>query len=154
MSVLQETKIEPLRKQLKVGLSQEQAFRLFAEGMHKWWPLPKHSVGGEQAESCYFEGWVGGRIMEVLKDGSESEWGKVLTWDPYQLVKFSWYPGQTADTAQEVSVSFSEIDGGTLVDLVHVGWETLGARAQATRAAYDDGWDLVLAKYVVYAAEG
>lgn len=154
MSVLQTTKVEPLRKQLKVGLSVELSFRLFTEGMHKWWPLPTHSVGQEQAESCYFEGWVGGRIMEVLKDGSQSEWGKVLVWQPYELVKFSWYPGQTADTAQEVTVSFREIEGDTLVELVHVGWETLGERAQATRSRYDTGWDFVLAKYVVCAMEG
>ena len=154
MSVLQETKIEPLRKQLKVGLSQEQAFRLFTEGIHKWWPLLTHSVGEEQADSCYFEGWVGGRVMEVLKDGSESEWAKVLQWKPFESFKLHWYPGREPDTAQEVTVTFREMEGGTLVELVHVGWETLGDRAQATRAGYDSGWDFVLAKYVVYATEG
>ena len=155
MSVLQTTKVEPLHKQLKVGLSAEQSFRLFTEGINKWWPLPTHSVGEEQAESCYFEGWVGGRIMEVLKDGSESEWGKVSVWKPYQLVKFHWYPGRTADTAQEVTVSFNELEGGgTLVELVHIGWETLGERAQATRTGYDTGWDFVLAKYIVCATQG
>jgi uncharacterized protein YndB with AHSA1/START domain len=154
MSILQTTRIEPVHKQLKVELSTEQSFRLFTEGINKWWPLPTHSVGEDQADSCYFEGWVGGRIMEVLKDGSESEWGRVLVWQPYELVKLQWYPGRTADTAQEVTVSFSEIEGGTLVDLVHVGWETLGARAQATRTGYDTGWDFVLAKYVVCATEG
>ena len=93
--------------------------------------------------------------MEVLKDGSQSEWGKVLVWQPYDLVKFNWYPGRTPDTAQEVTVSFREIEsGGTLVELIHVGWETLGERAQAARAGYDSGWDFVLAKYVVCATEG
>lgn len=154
MSLLQTTKLEPVHKQLKVGLSAEQSFRLFTEGIHKWWPLPTHSVGEQQAESCYFEGWVGGRIMEVLKDGSESEWGKVLVWNPYESVKFHWYPGRTPDTAQEVTVTFRAIEGGTLVDLLHEGWETLGERAQATRAGYDSGWDFVLAKYVVCATEG
>lgn len=154
MSVLQETRIEPLRKELKVGLSQEQSFRLFTEGIHKWWPLPTHSVGEEQAQSCYFEGWVGGRIMEVLKDGSEAEWGKVLVWQPYELVRFHWYPGRTPDTAQQVTVKFSPLkDGGTRVELIHVGWETLGVRAREARAGYDTGWDFVLAKYVVCATE-
>lgn len=154
MSILQTTRIEPVHKQLKVELSTEQSFRLFTEGINKWWPLLTHSVGEDQADACYFEGWVGGRIMEVLKDGSESEWGKVLVWNPYELVRFHWYPGRTPNTAQEVTVSFSEIEGGTLVDLVHVGWETLGERAQATRAGYDSGWDFVLAKYIVCAVEG
>ena len=155
MSVLQETTIEPLRKQLKVGLSQEQAFRLFTEGINKWWPLANHSVGEDQAESCYFEGRVGGRIMEVLKDGSQAEWGKVLIWRPYELVMFHWYPGRTADTAQEVTVKFSKLKGGgSLVELIHTGWETLGDAAHSTRSGYDTGWDFVLAKYVIRATEG
>jgi uncharacterized protein YndB with AHSA1/START domain len=155
MNIAQSVKIEPLRKQLKVGLSPEDAFRLFTEGIDKWWPLRTHSVGEEQAESCYFEGWVGGRIMEVLKDGSQSEWGKVLVWEPYERVSFSWYPGRAPETAQEVTVKFSEIEGGgTLVELVHTGWETLGERAQSGRAGYDTGWDFVLAKYIIRATEG
>jgi hypothetical protein len=155
MNVLQSVKIEPLRKQIKVGLSPEGAFRLFTEGIDKWWPLATHSVGEDQAQSCFFEGWVDGRIMEVLKDGSQSEWGKVLVWKPFELVSFSWYPGRTPETAQEVTVKFSETeDGGTLVELVHTGWEKLGDRAGSGRAGYDVGWDFVLAKYIICAQDG
>jgi uncharacterized protein YndB with AHSA1/START domain len=155
MSILQGVKIEPVRKQIKVGLSPEGAFRLFTEGINQWWPLPTHSVGEDQADSCYFEGWVGGRIMEVLKDGSQSEWGKVLVWKPFELVSFQWYPGRTPETAQEVTVTFTESqEGGTLVELVHTGWENLGDRAGSGRAGYDVGWDFVLANYVIRATEG
>lgn len=155
MSILQTTKIEPVRKQLKVRLSAEKAFRLFTEGINSWWPLPTHSVGEAQAKSCYFEGWVGGRIMEVLTDSRESEWGKVLAWEPYHRVVFHWYPGRTPDTSQEVTVTFKEMEGGgTLVELIHTGWETLGDQAQSVRAGYETGWDFVLAKYIVQATEG
>ena len=148
----QTVKIEPVRKQLKVRLSVEQAFELFTAGIGKWWPLVTHSVGEEQAETCFFEGWIGGRIVEVLRDGSQAEWGRVLVWEPFHKVSFHWYPGRAPDTAQEVSVSFSEISGGTLVELVHVGWETLGADAQDRRDGYETGWDFVLAKYIVETA--
>ncbi|HSL42060.1 MAG TPA: SRPBCC family protein [Anaerolineales bacterium] len=151
---LQAVKIEPLRKQLKVRLPAEQAFQLFTEGIGKWWPMATHSVGEEQAETCFFEGWVGGRIVEVLKDGSQSEWGRVLVWEPYQKVSFHWYPGRAPDTAQEVTVTFSAIPGGTLVELVHTGWETLGEVALSRRDGYDAGWDYVLAKYIIQAANG
>ena len=153
-SFAQTVKIEPLRKQLKVQLATQQAFELFTAGIGKWWPLPTHSVGEEQADTCFFEGWVGGRIVEVLKDGSESEWGRVLLWEPFHKVSFYWYPGRTPDTAQEVTVTFSEIPAGTLVELVHTGWETLGTAAQERRDGYDTGWDYVLAKYVIEAANG
>lgn len=142
-----EVKIEPLRKQLKVSLPVEAAFRLFTEGMGRWWPLASHSVGKEQAGTCFIEGWAGGRIVEVLKDGSQSEWGRILVWEPYHKVKFQWYPGRAPETGQEVTVTFSEYSGGTLVELVHKGWETLGDLAQVTRDGYDTGWDEVLAQY-------
>lgn len=150
----QSVRIEPLRKQLKVRLPVEAAFRLFTEGIGKWWPLATHSVGENQAETCFFEGWEGGRIVEVLKDGSQSEWGKVVAWEPYHKVVFHWYPGREPDTAQEVTVTFHEISNGTEVELVHSGWESLGDSAQTGRAGYDSGWDYVLAKYIVEAAEG
>lgn len=150
----QSVRIEPVRKQLKVNLPVEAAFRLFTEGIGRWWPIGTHSVGEDQAEACFMEGWEGGRIVEVLKDGSQSEWGKVLVWDPFQKVIFSWYPGREPDTAQEVTVTFSEIPSGTQVELVHVGWETLGDKAEASREGYDSGWDFVLAKYIVEAAGG
>lgn len=150
----QEVRIEPVRKQLKVAIPVEAAFRLFTEGMSRWWPIQTHSVGEQQAETCFFEGWVGGRIVEVLKDGSQSEWGRVLAWEPFHKVRFHWYPGREPDTGQEVTVTFNEIPGGTLVELVHVGWETLGEDARTRRAGYDTGWDFVLAKYIIEAGQG
>ena len=151
MSEQQVVKIEPVVKQIKVGLNQEAAFRLFTEGLNKWWPLATHSVGEEQAESCIFEGHVGGRIYEIMKDSTQAEWGKVLAWEPFGKVAFTWYPGRTPDTAQEVTVRFSEIPGGTRVGLIHTGWETLGDKAQTGRVGYDFGWDFVLANYIVKA---
>ena len=139
--------IEPVRKQLRVALPVEAAFRLFTEGMGRWWPLATHSVGKEQTETCFLEGWVGGRIVEVIKDGRQVEWGKVLTWEPYHRVSFHWYPGRTPDTAQEVTITFHEVQDGTLVALVHTGWETLGAKALVIREGYDNGWEVVLRKY-------
>ena len=151
---VQSVQIEPIRKQLKVSLSVAKAFELFTAGIGKWWPLATHSVGEEQAATCFFEGWAGGRIIEVLKDGSQSEWGRVLIWEPPHKVSFHWYPGRMPDTAQEVTVTFREIPTGSLVELVHGGWESLGERALARRDGYDTGWDYVLAKYIVEATNG
>lgn len=149
--LVQAVKIEPVRKQLKVSLPVESAFELFTAGIGKWWPLTTHSVGEEQAETCFFEGWIGGRIIEVLKDGSQSEWGKVVAWEPFHKVALQWYPGREPDTAQEVIVTFSEIPDGSLVELVHTGWETLGDAALTKRNGYESGWDYVLAEYVATA---
>jgi len=143
-----ETTIEPVRKELKVNLSVEAAFRLFTEGLSKWWPLVTHSVGGEKAESCFFERHVGGRIYEIMQDGTQSDWGRVLAWEPYGKVSFTWHPGRTPDTEQEITVTFRESSGSTLVELVHTGWEALGEKAVKTRNGYVTGWDFVLGKYM------
>ncbi|HEX5809512.1 MAG TPA: SRPBCC domain-containing protein [Anaerolineales bacterium] len=149
---VQTVRLEPVRKQVRVSLPVEKAFQLFTTGMGTWWPLLTHSVGERQAETCFFEEHVGGRIVEVLKDGTQSEWGKVLLWKPFHKISFHWYPGRAPDTAQEVAVTFNEIPGGTLVELVHIGWETLGSEAPARRDGYETGWDYVLAKYIIAAA--
>lgn len=140
-------KIEPVRKELVVSLPVEAAFRLFTDGIDRWWPLLTHSVGEERAETCFFEGQLGGRIYEVMADGSQAEWGRVLAWEPFERVVFSWYPGRTAETAQEVSVTFRAAPGGTRLELVHSGWETLGNQAQLTRDGYVTGWDYVLGEF-------
>ena len=140
--------IEPVRKQVTVALPVEAAFRLFTDGIGRWWPLATHSVAKENADSCYFEGWVGGRIIEVMKNGKEAEWGKVLVWEPFQKVSFHWYPERTPATYQVVTVTFTETQNGCLVELVHAGWETLGAGAMEKRQGYVTGWDYVLGKYV------
>jgi len=152
MSVYQKIKIEPVHKKLKVRLPVEAAFRLFTEGMSRWWPLVTHSVGGELAETCIFEGWVGGHIYEVMKDGRQAEWGTVLAWEPFERVVFQWYPGRTPETTHEVTVTFSEIPGGAMLELVHTGWEHYGVEGQTKRDGYDIGWEFVLANYVIMAS--
>lgn len=140
-------KIEPVHKELVVSLPQETAFRLFTDGINRWWPLLTHSVGEERAVTCYFESRVGGRIYEVMEDGNQAEWGKVLVWEPFTRVVFSWYPGRTPESYQEVSVTFRATTHGTLLELVHSGWETLGDQAQLIREGYVTGWDYVLGQY-------
>ncbi len=75
-------------------------------------------------------------------------WGKVKACAPPHRVSFTWYPGRTEDTAQDVEVNFEATSQGTTLTLVHRGWELLGEAAEETRAGYDSGWDIVLGKYI------
>ena len=139
--------IPPLVKSVSVSLSVEDAFHLFTEGYARWWPLLSHSVGEEHAQTCVLEAGIGGRIYEIIDDGRQVEWGRVLAWEPPRRLVFSWYPGRQPDTAQQVEVTFQAQGERTLVQLIHTGWENLGALAQAQRLDYDGGWDIVLGKY-------
>ena len=140
--------VSPVQKSITVRIPVEEAFSLFTDGIHTWWPLASHSIGEEQAESCVLEGRQGGRFYEVLKDGSEAEWGEVLAWEPPRRFVTTWHPGRERETAQELEVVFTAEGGGTRVDLTHNGWELLGERAEEARQGYDKGWDYVLGLYI------
>lgn len=135
---------QPLRKTITVALSSAEAFDLFTAGIGGWWPLGNYSVGRERAVRCEVECRSGGRVYEVRDDGETFIWGAVLEWQPPHRVVMSWHPGRTVETAQEVEVRFSPAGSGTIVELEHRGWATLGEAAEDTRKEYDAGWETVL----------
>jgi hypothetical protein len=139
--------IPPVTKSIKVERSLEEAFRLFTEGIHTWWPLGTHSVGEDKAKTCVLEGKAGGRLYEVQKDGSQADWGEILVWEPPQRFITTWHPGRENATAQEVEVIFTAEGTGTRVELIHRNWELLGERAEEMRDSYVQGWDYVLGLY-------
>jgi hypothetical protein len=138
--------LAPLTKRVTVPVGPERAFEVFTAEMSAWWPLATHSILGQAARDVRFESGVGGQILEYGDDGVVESWGTVSEWDPPRSVSFSWHPGTDPDQAGQVTVSFTAIDGGTEVELVHTGWERRpdGVRA---RASYDTGWDYVLGFY-------
>jgi uncharacterized protein YndB with AHSA1/START domain len=140
--------IAAVRKVVTVETTPERAFELFTGGIQQWWPLRTHSVGEREAAGVSFGEGVGGTIVETLADGTTAMWGRVTRWEPPHLVAFTWFPGNPESEAGEVQVTFTfEKSGGTLVELVHTGWERRpdGARA---RNGYDSGWNTVLNEFV------
>jgi hypothetical protein len=145
---LSESVLPAVKKSVTVGLPVEEAFRLFTSKMHTWWPLATHSIGEEKTETCILEEKEGGRLYEILKDGSEKEWGTILVWEPPRRFVTSWHPGRESSTAQEVEIVFTAEGRGTRLDLSHRNWELLGVKAKETRDNYGQGWDYVLGLYV------
>ena len=96
-----------------------------------------------------FEAREGGRLYERLSNGEECDWGEILVWDPPNRIVLTWHPGYE-DPAEmtEIEVRFSAAGEGTLVELVHTGWERLGERRASARNGYNEGWNYVLGKYV------
>jgi len=140
----QATRFSPLHKTVVVPWSVERAFTRFTAELGSWWPLKTHSVGGPRTVRCVFEGRVGGEIYEELKDGTRCVWGTVMVWEPPGRTVFTWHPDRTPETAQNVEVRFTAEGNGTRLDLVHTGWERLGAEAKKARRAYPLGWTYVL----------
>ncbi len=140
--------VEPVRKQVNVPVSMEKAFAVFTQQIGNWWPHETHSIGEEHTETVIIEEREGGRLYEVVDDGTEHDWGAVLIWDPPRQVTLSWRFTGVDGVFTEVDVTFEETAGGTVVNLEHRHWERIGEKAAELRARYHDGWDPVMAKYV------
>jgi uncharacterized protein YciI len=140
--------VPPIRREIVVELTPDDAFELFTTRIGDWWPLAALSVFGAGAKVAFTEG----EIVET-SDGQTSVWGSVTEWDPGARVSFSWHPGRRSDTASLVSVSFiARAHGQTLVVLCHSGWDGFDD-PEAARAEYGQGWLMVLGLYRDAAAE-
>jgi uncharacterized protein YndB with AHSA1/START domain len=145
---------EPITRTVTVQGPLERAFRVFTEQMGTWWPLETHSIAVDQglnqrAETLRVEARQGGRIEEVLEDGSARSWGGVDVWEPPDRVVFRWKPNDLPTPPTEVEVRFTAEGDGTRVVLEHRGWERLGEVAGEIRPLYasEGGWTMVLGRY-------
>jgi uncharacterized protein YndB with AHSA1/START domain len=147
----QQTSEVVIAKSVVVAAPPEHAFRVFTEQIHTWWPLRTHAVEADKAETVVLEGFQGGRLYERTADGEKHVWGTIVAWDPPTRLGYSWHPGRGEETAQEVELTFTAEGEATRVDLRHWGWEKLGDRMAETLADYDEGWNLVIGRYVEHA---
>jgi uncharacterized protein YndB with AHSA1/START domain/uncharacterized protein YciI len=140
--------VPPIRREILVDTDPATAFEVFTERLGRWWPLAELSVYGAHATVAFTDG----QIIERSADGEAAVWGTVTRWEPPDAVGFSWHPGQPAESASHVEVTFAAAEGQTRVRLEHSGWEAL-ADPLAARAEYDHGWPMVLDRYRDYAAD-
>jgi Activator of Hsp90 ATPase homolog 1-like protein len=140
-----------IRKSVEVRVIAETAFRVFTAELGSWWPIETKSVSQEEEETVVVEPAVGGRVYERARSGEEHLWGEVLIWEPTTRFAFSWHPGRALETAQEVDVRFTPVEGGTRVELEHRGWERLVGPEGEIPNHFDSGWDAALASYINHA---
>jgi uncharacterized protein YndB with AHSA1/START domain len=146
------TSVEPVRKSVTVPATPQRAFELFTVHIQEWWPLETHSVGLEHAVGVAFGEGVGGAIVETLADGTTSTWGTITHWEPPHRVVYTWHAGTPEAEATHIEVTFTPDEaGGTVVRLVHSGWERRPDAASA-RDGYDSGWEPVIARFAAKAA--
>jgi uncharacterized protein YndB with AHSA1/START domain len=150
---------EPIRKQVRVARTVDDAFRLFVADIDRWWPVERHSRAGDDrygdevtVERVVFEAREGGRLYEVTSEGVEGSWAEVLRYEPPTRVVLAWKPNDRDEPPTEVDVRFEADGDGTIVRLEHRGWERLGGRAVEARRDYDEGWRIPLDRFVAAAA--
>ena len=150
------TTIAPVRYSVTVPIPADQAFTLFTEGFNTWWI--GHHIGQADMAEAVLEPREGGRWYERDVDGSESDWGTVLTFQPPERLVVTWQIDShlqfDPDRASEVEVLFAEKDGHTQVDLEHRYLERHGKGADvvARYVSGEGGWTPIMEGYAREAA--
>jgi hypothetical protein len=130
--------------------------------MDSWWPR-EHHIGTAPMKRTVMEQRVGGRCYTEHADGSESDWGQVLVWEPPRrfimawLINANWKYDPDLSKASEVEVRFTEqSDGTTRVDLEHRNFERMGEGGTNMRMMVDapGGWGGLLERYAGYIEKG
>jgi len=145
--------IEPLRLSYEIACAPEHAFEVWTTRVSTWWPKG-HSVSGNPETCVVLEPRPGGRIFERTPDGTEIDWGEITLWNPPRRLGYLWYIKRDRNDATDVELTFVDLgDGTTRLEIVHTGWERLGAEGPAWRDANTSGWSALLPHFVA-AAEG
>ena len=137
--------IAPVKKTIRVGTGQAQAFEVFTAGLDRWWPR-KASIGSAPLKQNVLEPRRGGRWYQIGEDGSRADVGKILVWEPPHRFVMSWDINSSwkpdADVSSEVEVRFlPDGENATRVELEHRKFETMGAEAgEKMRKDVEGGW--------------
>jgi uncharacterized protein YndB with AHSA1/START domain len=151
-----EQTLAAVRRSVTVKAAVEKAFAVFTESFGTWWPADYH-VNPNGYETAFIEPRLGGRWFERAPDGSESDWGRVLAWEPPHRILLSWQlNGEYVlepDQASEVEITFTAEGGGrTRVDLTHSKFEGLtGGDSVASTVGGASGWSAILPRFVAAA---
>jgi uncharacterized protein YndB with AHSA1/START domain len=140
-----------------VDVPQARAFAVFTDEIGTWWDPDHHLLPeGTTLTKMVFEPRVGGHVYDVVSDGSECRWSRVLAYDPPERVVFSWdinlqWEIETdLDRTSEVEVRFiAEAPDRTRVELEHRNLDRHGDGWEQMRAAVgsDGGWPSGMNRY-------
>jgi hypothetical protein len=140
--------IEPLVVSFEIASSADHAFDTWTRRIDSWWPR-EHTASADPAASIVLEPVLGGRLFERTPDGVEHDWGRIVAWQPPQHFGYTWHIRRDAGDATDVRITFTSIEPGhTRVDIVHTGWEHLGADAQSWRDRNVGGWNGVIPHFI------
>jgi uncharacterized protein YndB with AHSA1/START domain len=146
--------IAPIVRTVQVKAPPARAFELFATRMADWWPRGR-TVGKNAHEAIVIEPRAGGGWFERDAEGLESQWGKVLAWEPPSRLLLGWQLNSIfthdPDLVTEVELTFAAAEGGgTLVTLEHRDLERFGADAGRFADQLGGGWPNFLALFAQF----
>jgi len=118
------------------------AFEVFIE--QDWWPVATHHLAEPSGTEVVLEPFAGGRWYERAADGTETDWGIVLAWQPPGRLLLTWQVSSSwtyePDPARgsQIEVTFTpESPAVTRVELTHRHLERYGPEAERMRRVLD-----------------
>ena len=129
------------------------AFRVFTQDTASWWRREaRFGPTGRAAAVLRFAGAAGGPVTEEGIDGSASEIGRILVWEPGARLVFEWHSRHVgAPELTKVDVRFVAKTGGTELTLEHRR-STEGFGSDAFRDSVALWWGDLLTAYRRHAA--
>lgn len=119
------------------------------ERMQRWWGKVIGELEAGTSRGMWlrvYEPRVGGRVqMEVPFDGEIARFGgSVLVFEAERELRFAndWIPPRGDALPTTVSLRLTPALGGTLVELLHGGFEAAGDDAGAVHEGYETGWGM------------
>ena len=148
--------IAPIIRSVEVKAPPERAFHVFTRDFGRWWPVGR-TVGKNPHFDIVIEPHTGGRWFEVDEEGTQTQWGVVIAWEPPHRALFGWHLNAQfifdPDVQTEVEVTFVAKGEGTLVTLEHRNLERLGQDAEKAAGSLSGGWPTMLGNYAAYVAD-
>jgi uncharacterized protein YndB with AHSA1/START domain len=134
--------IHPLsvRRSVLIAAAPEHVWKEFEsfERMSAWWGI------GHELET--YEPRDGGHIeMSIELDGQPAHYGgRIVVFDPGRELTWEndWIPSREWPVHTYVTLRLTRVNGGTLVELFHHGFERLGEMAGDQHLGYEQGWTM------------
>jgi len=119
------------------------------ERMNRWWGViigtPEAGKPNGQRLISY-EPRLGGHVeMEVLYQGAPLRYGgKIIVFEPGEELTFEcdWIPNQGWLRPTLITIRLTAALGGTVVELMHHGFEHTGPNGSDEHAGYEGGWSM------------
>jgi uncharacterized protein YndB with AHSA1/START domain len=145
--------IAPIRKTVSVAAPPQRVFDLFTGHMGAWWPKGM-TIGASPAVEILIEPHAGGRWFERSEDKVETNWGRVMEWDPPRRLLLAWQitAGWVYDASfeTEVELTFAAQGAGTLVSLEHRNLERFGDNAARMAEGLGGGWPGIIEGFAAF----
>jgi hypothetical protein len=134
--------LPPILHERFLRCSAQHAFAVYTGRIGDWWD-PNYSANAETLRAVTIEPRVGGRVFATHEDLGEHDWGEVTAWEPGRRFAHTFTLAQDPQAPSEVTVEYSDDEGGCDLRFAHGGWTEANA---GDRAKFND-WPVLLERF-------